>query len=170
MGNHHQTTNIKIAFFLNLSFTVIEIIGGFWTNSVAILSNALHDLGDSVSLGLAWYLEGQSQKKGDQVYSYGYRRFSLLSAVINSLILLLGSMFILSEAIPRLLNPELSNAKGMFFLALGGILVNGVAALKLQHESSLNQRVVFLHLLEDVLGWVAVFVTSIRIMPCFFSM
>ena len=154
-------SNIRLAFFLNLGFTIIEIIGGFWTNSVAIISDALHDLGDSLSLGLSWFLERYSRKKKDERYSYGYRRYSLFSALINSLILIAGSIYILSEAVPRLFNPEQPNAKGMLILAAGGIIVNGIAVLRVRKGKSLNERIVALHLFEDVLGWAAVFIVSI---------
>ena len=158
---HDTSSSIKVAFFLNLSFTILEIFGGFWTNSLAILSDAVHDLGDSLSLGLAWYLERVASKEGDHIYSYGYRRFSLLGALINTLVLIAGSLFVLSEAIPRLLNPEPSNAQGMILFAVTGILVNGTAVLRLRKGKSLNAQVVAWHLLEDVLGWVAVLVVSI---------
>ena len=92
-----DTGNIKIAFFLNLGFTILEIIGGLWTNSVAILSDALHDLGDSLSLGLAWFLGRYAERREDERYSYGYRRYSLLAALTNTVILIAGSIFILVE-------------------------------------------------------------------------
>jgi len=164
MGHQHShatSGNIKVAFFLNLGFTVLEIIGGILTNSIAILSDALHDLGDSISLGVAWYLEGFSRKESTSRYSYGYRRFSLLGALINSLVLIIGSLFILSEAIPRILNPEQANAPGMIAFAVLGILVNGAAVLRLKGDNSMNAKVVAWHLLEDVLGWVAVLIVGI---------
>jgi len=156
-----SATNIKVAFFLNLGFTIIEIIGGFWTNSIAIISDALHDLGDSFSLGLSWFLERYSRKKKDEKYSYGYRRYSLFAALINCLILIIGSVFILFEAIPRLFNPQQLNAKGMLFFAVAGIIINGIAALQVRKGKSLNERIVSLHLFEDVLGWAAVLIISI---------
>lgn len=162
--SHQITKNIKIAFFLNLSFTIIEIFGGFYTNSLAIISDATHDLGDSISLGLAWYLEKHSNQKSNKIFSYGYRRLSLLAALINTLILLAGSLYVISQAIPRLLNPEVSDAKGMILLAILGIAVNGLAVLRLSKNSSLNSKVVAWHLLEDVLGWVAVLIVSIALL------
>jgi cobalt-zinc-cadmium efflux system protein len=135
--------------------------GGLWTNSLAITSDALHDLGDSISLGLSWFLERYSLKRKDERYSYGYRRYSLLAALITGLILIAGSIYILSEAIPRIFNPEQSNAKGMLLFALLGMLVNGIAVLRVRRGKSLNERIVFLHLIEDVLGWAAVFTISI---------
>jgi cobalt-zinc-cadmium efflux system protein len=161
-GHHHDSTrNIKTAFFLNLSFTVIEIVGGILTNSIAIIADALHDLGDSISLGFSWFLDKYSKKKRSKDFTYGYRRFSLLAALINSLVLIVGSFFVLSKAIPRLLAPESSNATGMLVLAILGILVNGVAVLRLRKGNSLNEKVVSWHLLEDVFGWVAIFIISI---------
>ena len=162
--HHHQPNNLKLAFFLNLGFTIIEIIGGLWTNSVAILSDALHDLGDSLSLGLAWYLEGYSKKEQNAYFSYGYRRVSLLAALTNTVVLIIGSLFILFESIPRLFAPEATNAIGMALLAIVGIAVNGWAAYRTSGESSLNARVVSWHLLEDVLGWVAVLIGSFIMM------
>ncbi|WP_161890686.1 cation diffusion facilitator family transporter [Pontibacter russatus] len=159
-GHHHHgaSGNIKVAFFLNLGFTILEIIGGLWINSVAILSDALHDLGDSLSLGLAWYFEKVAKRGRDQQFTFGYKRFSLLAAVINSVVLLVGSFIVLSEAIPRILDPEPVNAAGMMGFALLGIVVNGAAVLRLKKGESLNEKVVRLHLMEDVLGWVAVLV------------
>lgn len=153
--------NIKLAFFLNLLFTIIEIIGGLWTNSVAILSDAVHDLGDSISLGLSWFLENYSKKNPDEIFSFGYSRFSLLSAFFNSLILILGSIFVLTRAIPRLMNPEPINAVGVIVFAVFGILVNGIAAYKLSKGSSINEEVISFHFLEDVLGWVSIFIVGI---------
>jgi cobalt-zinc-cadmium efflux system protein len=159
--HHHSTDNIRIAFWINIIFTIVEIIGGFYTNSVAILSDALHDLGDTLALGLAWFLDRFSKKKRDKRYTYGYGRFSLLSAFINGLILLLGSIFILIEAIPRLIEPVQPHAKGMLWLSIGGIIFNGLAALRLQSGKTQNEKVVSWHMIEDVLGWVAVLIGSI---------
>jgi cobalt-zinc-cadmium efflux system protein len=146
---------------LNLIFTIFEIVGGLWTNSLAILSDALHDAGDSFSLGLAWYFEAYSKKARDHRYSYGYQRFSLLGAFINTLVLIAGSLVILSKAIPRLITPEHSHAEGMMVFAIVGIIVNGVAVWRVKNDRSLNAQTVAWHLFEDVLGWMAVFVVSI---------
>ena len=162
--SHDQTGNIRAAFYLNLGFTLFEILGGFYTNSLAILSDALHDLGDSFSLGMAWYLEKHSHKGSDTRYSYGYRRFSLLAALLNTIVLIAGSLVILSQAIPRLMKPEHSNAGGMMFLAIVGIAVNGLAVLRVRKGASLNAQVIAWHLLEDVLGWVAILIVSISLL------
>lgn len=163
MHSHHHTStrNIRIAFFLNLGFTIIEFIGGVLTNSTAILADAVHDLGDSFALGQAWYFEHVSHKSGDRRYTYGFKRFALMGALISTLILLTSSFYILSEAIPRIFKPEPSNAEGMVMLAVVGILVNGYAMLNLIKEKGVNARAVGLHLMEDVLGWVAVLIVAI---------
>ena len=160
--HHHTTTeNIKVAFALNLGFAILELIGGLAFNSIAILSDALHDLGDSISLGLAWFFENYSNRESDEKYPYGYGRFSLLSALINAIVLVLGSYIILSEAIKRLLVQEPTQPIGMIGFALLGILVNGAAALRLRNEESQNAKIVGWHLLEDVIGWIAVLIGGI---------
>jgi len=158
---HNDIKNIKTAFFLNFGFTIFEILGGIFTNSIAIVSDAVHDLGDSLSLALAWYFQKKSKKSSDKSYSYGYKRFSLLGAIFNSIILLVGSFIILYTAIPRLIHPEQPYVKGMFFFAIVGILVNGSALLQLKKGDSLNEKVVSLHMLEDVLGWAAILIGTI---------
>lgn len=164
MPHHHSESNIRLAFWVNLVFTIFEIIGGIFTNSVAIISDALHDLGDSISLGLSWYLQRKSRKGATRKFTFGYRRFSLLGALINSVILIVGSLIIIREAVERLWNPEVSDARGMLILAIIGIIVNGYAAWKLSSGKSMNEKVVSWHLLEDVLGWAAVLIASVFMM------
>ena len=159
--DHSSEKNLKVAFFLNLGFSILEIFGGLYVNSVAIVSDAIHDIGDSLSLGTAWYLDIKSKKNADKKYSYGYGRFSLLGALINSLVLITGSVFVIYEAIQRLITPESSDAAGMILFAILGIVINGYAAWKLSGGKSLNEKVISWHLLEDVLGWVAVLLVAI---------
>jgi cobalt-zinc-cadmium efflux system protein len=160
--NHNNSgRNLKLAFFINFGFTILEVIGGFYVNSVAIISDAVHDLGDTLSLGSAWYLDKKSKQGSDKKYSFGYSRFSLLGALINSLVLILGSIYVVYEAVGRILEPEHSDASGMIVLAVIGVLVNGYAAWKLSGGKSLNEKVVSWHLLEDVLGWFAVLIVGI---------
>lgn len=159
--HHGSESNIKVAFFLNLAFTIFEIIGGFYVNSIAILSDAVHDLGDSLSLGTAWYLQRKAKQKPNERYHFGYARFSLLGALINGVILIIGSIFVVNEAISRILEPETSDANGMIVFGIIGVVVNGYAAWKLSKGKTLNERVVSWHLIEDVLGWVAVLIVAI---------
>jgi cobalt-zinc-cadmium efflux system protein len=158
---HKAVANLKMAFWLNAVFALIEIAGGIFTNSIAILSDAFHDLGDSVALGLAWYFQRYSAKKRDDIYTYGYKRYSLVGASLSAVILLIGSVIIIFKAVPRLITPEPVHAQGMMYLAIVGIIINGLAMLKLQNGQSQNEKVISIHLLEDVLGWVAVLVASI---------
>jgi cobalt-zinc-cadmium efflux system protein len=160
-GTDRSSKNLLIALFLNISFAVIELFGGLFTNSVAILSDALHDFGDALSLGVAWYLQKVSQKPRDSYYSYGYKRFSLLGALVVSSVLLIGVALVIRESVVRLMHPEPAHAKGMLLLAVLGVIINGIAALRVKSGHSLNERAVYLHLLEDVLGWMAVLVSSI---------
>ena len=159
--HHHSSNNIKVAFFLNFAFTILEIIGGLYVNSIAIISDAIHDLGDTISLGTSWYLEEKSYKKSNKKFSFGYKRFSLLGALINSVILIIGSLYVITEAVGRILEPEHTDAKGMIFFAVIGVLVNGYAAWKLSSGKTMNEKVASWHLVEDVLGWVAVLVVGI---------
>jgi len=164
--DHHHSSigNIKVAFLLNTGFAILELFGGLYTNSIAILSDSLHDFGDSLSLGLSYYFQKKSAKKRDENFSYGYKRFSLLGAFINSLVLIVGSVFIIQELIQRFAHPEPSDAKGMFIFALIGVAVNGAAMLRLRKGRSINERVISLHFLEDILGWVAVLIGSMVMM------
>lgn len=160
-GSGSSTKRMAIALCLNLGFALIELVGGLWTNSVAILSDALHDFGDAMAMLIALGLEKLSQKKSDQNFSYGYKRFSTLGAVITGGILVVGSIVILFEAVPRIFNPTQPHADGMILLALLGVLVNGYAALKVAKGTSLNEKMLMWHMIEDVLGWVMVLVGSI---------
>ncbi len=160
-NHHHHTGNLRIAFFLNLAFTLVEIIGGLWVNSVAILSDAVHDFGDSLALGCAWFMENYAHKGRDKHYSYGYGRYSVLGAIITSIMLILGAVLILIETIPRIVNPSMAQADGMIILAILGLVFNGAAVLRLSGKKSLNEKAIRLHLMEDVLGWIAVLVGAV---------
>jgi len=162
--SHDASNRIGWAFFLNASFTIIEFVGGYLTNSTAIMADAVHDLGDSLSIGLAWFLNKLGSKQADGLFTYGYRRFSLLGALINGFVLIAGSLWVLSHAIPRLIEPQRPDAVGMLWLALLGVAVNGYAAYKLSRGKTLNERVLNWHLMEDVLGWVAVLVVAITLL------
>lgn len=155
--------NMQVALVLNLTFALIEFIGGVMTNSVAILSDAVHDLGDSVAIGMALVLEKHSRKGRSKNFSYGKRRFSILAALITSLILIAGSVIIVCRAVPRFFAPEPVHVNGVLGLAVLGLVFNGAAALRLKKgsDTSLNQRAIMLHLVEDVLGWAAVLIGAV---------
>lgn len=145
------------AFFLNAIFCLIELIGGVMVNSVAIVSDALHDLGDALSILISIYLEKYSLRGADAKYSYGYRRFSTLAALLSGILIVVGSVVVLTQAIPRIMDPVQPNVNGMLILSLLGVLVNAWAALGIFSSNSLNEKMLSWHLIEDVMGWFAVF-------------
>ncbi|MBR6137059.1 MAG: cation transporter [Bacilli bacterium] len=153
--------NILIAFLLNISFAIFEFFGGVFTNSVAILSDSVHDLGDALSIGISFFLEKKSKKKADNKYTYGYIRYSVLGGVITTTILLVGSILVIIGACKRLINPEEVNYSRMIIFALFGVILNFIAAYVTREGDSINQRSVNLHMLEDVLGWIVVLVGAI---------
>ena len=169
MAHHHHIhlhsdvagKNILSAFFINLTFTVISIIGGWLTNSMAIISDSIHDLGCTLSIALAWVFERIAGHKPTPRFTFGYRRFTLLGAFVNAFILLGGSSVVLYESIGRMAHPEKVDAEGMLWFALLAILFKGLAAWRTWKGASVNQRMVSLHLLGDCLGWVAVLLGSL---------
>lgn len=155
--------NILIAFILNASFSLIELIGGIFTNSVAIISDAVHDFGDSISIGVSYFLEKKSKKKPDNRYTFGYMRYSVLGAIITNTILITGSVLVIYNAVLRILNPTSINYDGMIIVAFLGAIINFLAAYFTRSGKSLNQKAVNLHMLEDVLGWLIVLIGAIII-------
>ncbi|NEM99715.1 cation diffusion facilitator family transporter [Pontibacter burrus] len=176
-SHHHHKNGLTTAFWLNLSFSIVEIIGGIFTNSTAIIADAFHDFMDAMAIGMAVLLEKLSGRKRTPAFSYGYKRFSLLSALGMSLFLLTGAVLMAISAIKSLLNPEAVHSVGMLWLAVLGIAVNGFAFLRIKsggshhhahhhahaHGHNHNSRAIMLHLLEDVLGWAAVLAGAIVI-------
>ena len=153
--------NILIAFVLNLCFSIFEFIGGAITGSVAILSDALHDIGDAASIGISYFLEKKSKKQPDDVFTYGYARFSVIGSLITTVILLCGSVVVVYNAVLRIINPVPINYNGMIIFALFGVAVNFLGAFFTREGDSLNQKAVNLHMLEDVLGWIVVLVGAL---------
>lgn len=153
--------NILIAFILNLVFSIFELLGGIFTNSVAIISDSIHDLGDAISIGISYFLEKKSNNKPDNKYTYGYARYSILGALITTTILTIGSITVIYGAIGRILNPVQINYDGMIIFAIFGVIINFCAAYMTREGDSINQKSVNLHMLEDVLGWIVVLIGSI---------
>ena len=154
---------ILIAFSLNLFFSVFEFFGGIFTGSVAIISDAVHDFGDSVSILVSYYMEKISKKDPDNSHTYGYMRYSVLGSVITTVVLLFSSLTVIYNALPKIINPEPIKDKAVIVLAVFGVAANFAAAYYTHGKDSLNQRAVNLHMIEDVLGWIAVLVGSIII-------
>ncbi len=153
--------NILIAFLLNLGFSIYEFVGGTMTHSVAIVSDAVHDMGDALSIGISYVLERKSHKQPDPQHTYGYLRYSLMGGLITTAILIFGSAFVIYNAIHRIIEPVEINYDGMILLAIVGVVVNSLAAYFTHKGDSLNQKSVNLHMLEDVLGWVVVLIGAI---------
>lgn len=153
--------NILIAFILNLLFSLFEFAGGLVIGSVAILSDAIHDLGDALSIGIAYFLERKSRRPADKVHTYGYLRYSVLGSLITTVILICGSVAVIFRAVQRLFEPATIDYDGMILFAVIGAIVNLTAALITRKGDSLNQKAVNLHMLEDVLGWIVVLIGAI---------
>ena len=153
--------NILIAFILNLGFSIFEFIGGTITNSIAIISDSIHDIGDSMSIGLSYLLEKKSKKKADKKYTYGYLRYSVIGSLITTMILIIGSILVILSAVNRIIKPQIINYNGIIIFATIGTIVNFLAAYFTKSGHSLNQKSVNLHMLEDVFGWIVVLIGAI---------
>ncbi len=153
--------SILIAFILNLAFSVFEFFGGIFIGSVSIISDALHDLGDALGIGVSYILERKSKREADEKYTYGYGRYSVIGGVITTIILIFGSLITVYNAILRIIEPVSINYDGMIVFAIVGVLVNSGATFFTRFGDSQNQKAVNLHMLEDVLGWVVVLIGAI---------
>lgn len=153
--------NILVAFVLNLVFSVFELFGGLFTGSIAILSDSLHDIGDALSIAVAFFLEKKSKKGVDEKHTYGYVRYSVLGGIITSIILVVGSVMVITESIKRIITPVSINYDGMIVFAVFGVIINFIASMYTRKGDSLNQKAVNLHMLEDVFGWIVVLIGSI---------
>ncbi len=167
--HHHHATpdsatrNIGFAFWLNLSFAAIELVGGIYTQSLAVTSDALHDFGDAVSLGVGYFLQRKSAEGPSESYSYGLRRLSLLSAALTGMVISGGAIYIMIQSVLSFQEPREPHGFGMMILALFGMAMNGLAAWRLGHGHTHNEKMMQWHLIEDILGWVAVFIGSLGI-------
>lgn len=168
-------SGLTFAFWLNFCFAIIEVTGGILTNSTAILADALHDGIDTFGIGLAVLLEKFAQKKSNNTFTYGYKRFSLLSSLIISILLLVWVIFMAIQAIQSFFSTKEIHSLGMLWLAILGFFANGLAFLKIKNgniqehhhhkhlEHNQNEKAVMLHLLEDTLWRIAVLIGAILI-------
>ena len=156
-----SSKNMTIAFLLNFSFAIIEFIFGLLFHSSAVLADAVHDTGDALAIGLSTLFEKISTKKEDREYTLGYKRYSLLGALLTSVILLVGSTLVIVENVPKLFAPEKVNYDGMLVLGIVAIAVNTAASRVVSHGHSHNESILSLHFLEDILGWLAVILVSL---------
>ena len=153
--------NILIALLLNLSFTIFEILGGLLTGSIAIISDAIHDLGDAISIAISYLLEKKSKQKPDIAYTFGYSRYSVLGSLVTTTVLVVGSIITLYNGVMRIATPVDVHYDGMIIFAIVGVAVNAGATYFTRSGESLNQKAVNLHMLEDVLGWLVVLLGAI---------
>ncbi len=156
-------THIKIfvAFILNFFFSIFEFVGGILTGSVSIASDAIHDFGDALSIGISFFLERKSKKHADKTHTYGYARYSVVGSVITTAILIIGSVIVIYNAVLKIINPTTIHYDGMIIFAIVGTAVNFIAALFTHGKGSLNQKAVNLHMLEDVFGWIIVLIGAV---------
>ena len=153
-----STHTLGTAFFLNAAFSLVELAGGIVTGSTAILADAVHDFGDALSIGLSCWFEKRSKHQADEQYTLGYARYTVLGGVLSALMLFFGSVAMIVHAIGRLQNPVELQYSGMMAVAIIGVFVNGAAAWRTHRGQTLNEKAVFWHLLEDVLGWLVVLI------------
>lgn len=162
--NHYHkkaSGNLLYVFILNILLNVVVIIGGLLTNSVAILADCLHDLSDTISVGLAWVLEKISQKGSDNKYTYGYKRFSLLGAVITSVFVVVISIIVIYESLSRLFTPISPNAEGMVLVAILGLIFKGISASILHGGETFNEKAILYHVLGDIFKWIGLLLVSV---------
>lgn len=160
-GKGESVSNVTVAFLLNFGFSILELFGGIITGSTAILSDAVHDFGDSIALALSFVFERVGKKDANDKYTYGYKRLSLIGAFINIIVLSVGTIFVFNEAIQALADPKIVKAEGMLVLAFIGIVINGASVFRMKGSKKILDKTVMMHLMEDLLGWVAVLVVSI---------
>lgn len=164
--DHHKKAgeNLAFVFFMNLAFNIIVIIGGLATNSMAILADCIHDMSDTISIAIAWFLERVSQKESSDSYSYGYQRFSILGAVLISVFVIVMALIILQEAIPRIFAPESVDAGGMLIVALIGLVFKSISVYRLHDGETFNEKAILFHQLGDVFEWIAILILSLVLM------
>ena len=152
---------VWIAFFLNLSYAIVEFIAGGIFGSSAVLADSVHDLGDAIAIGISALLETISNREEDRHYTLGYKRFSLLGALVTAVILITGSILVILENIAKIFHPQSVNDEGIFWLGIIAITINVLASLVIRKGQTKNESILSLHFLEDTLGWVAVILMAI---------
>ena len=154
-------TSIWLAFFLNLSYAIVEFIAGGIFGSSAVLADSVHDLGDAIAIGISAFLETISNREGDGQYTLGYKRFSLLGAILTAVILMIGSVLVILENITKIVHPQPVNEEGVLWLGIIAVSINVLASLVVRKGKTKNESILSLHFLEDTLGWLAVILMAI---------
>ena len=154
-------TSIWLAFFLNLSYAIVEFIAGGIFGSSAVLADSVHDLGDAMAIGLSALLETISNREEDRQYTLGYKRFSLLGAMLTAVILMIGSVLVILENVTKIVHPQPVNERGILWLGIIAVAINVLASLVVRKGKTKNESILSLHFLEDTLGWLAVILMAI---------
>ena len=152
---------VWVAFFLNLSYAIVEFIAGGVFGSSAVLADSVHDLGDAIAIGISAFLESISNREEDSHYTLGYKRFSLLGALVTSVILMIGSVLVILENVTKIVHPQSVNEKGILWLGILAVSINVLASLVVRKGKTKNESILSLHFLEDTLGWLAVILMAI---------
>ena len=152
---------VWLAFFLNLSYAIVEFIAGGIFGSSAVLADSVHDLGDAIAIGVSAFLETISNREEDSHYTLGYKRFSLLGALVTAVILMTGSVLVILENITKLFHPQPVNDEGILWLGIIAVSINVFASLVVRKRKTKNESILSLHFLEDTLGWVAVILMAV---------
>ena len=152
---------VWLAFFLNLSYAIVEFIAGGVFGSSAVLADSVHDLGDAIAIGISAFLETISNREEDSHYTLGYKRFSLLGAMVTAVILMTGSVLVILGNITKLFHPQPVNDEGILWLGIIAVSINVLASLVVRKGKTKNESILSLHFLEDTLGWVAVILMAI---------
>ena len=154
-------TSIWLAFFLNLSYAIVEFIAGGIFGSSAVLADSVHDLGDAIAIGISALLETISNREEDRQYTLGYKRFSLLGAMLTAVILMIGSVLVILENVTKIVHPQPVNEEGILWLGIIAVAINVLASLVVRKGKTKNESILSLHFLEDTLGWLAVILMAI---------
>lgn len=154
-------TSIWLAFFLNLSYAIVEFIAGGIFGSSAVLADSVHDLGDAIAIGISALLETISNREEDRQYTLGYKRFSLLGAMLTAVILMIGSVLVILENVTKIVHPQPVNEEGVLWLGIIAVAINVLASLVVRKGKTKNESILSLHFLEDTLGWLAVILMAI---------
>ena len=152
---------VWLAFFLNLTYAIVEFIAGGVFGSSAVLADSVHDLGDAIAIGISAFLESISNREEDSHYTLGYKRFSLLGAMITAVILMTGSVLVILENIAKIFHPQPVNDEGILWLGIIAVSINVLASLVVRKGKTKNESILSLHFLEDTLGWLAVILMAI---------
>jgi cobalt-zinc-cadmium efflux system protein len=163
-SNNHshgaQGKNLLLSIFLNLIITIAQVIGGILSGSLALMSDALHNFSDVLSLGFSYIAHKLSKKEASVNQTFGYKRAELIAAFVNAMTLIIVALFLIYGATDRFFNPHIITSDLVIWLSLLGIILNGLSVLMLKEDAdkNINMKSAYLHLFTDMLASVAVLI------------